>query len=105
MPQAPADVRVLLAAARTGDRTARDRLFADCRNYLSLAARSRVDSWLRAKGDASDLVQQTLLEAHRGFEQFQGATEAEFLAWLRRILERKAPYLVRHYQAAGRRVG
>jgi RNA polymerase sigma-70 factor (ECF subfamily) len=103
MPQAPADVRALLAAARTGDRAARDRLFADCRNYLSLAARARVESWLRAKADASDLVQQTLLEAHRGFEQFHGATEAEFLGWLRRILDHNAADLVRRYHAAGKR--
>src|SRR5437016_14458881 len=87
MPQAPADVRALLEAARAGDRAARDRLFAGCRDYLCLTARARVESWLRAKADASDLVQQTLLEAHRGFDQFHGATEAEFLGWLRRILD------------------
>jgi len=103
MPQASADVRALLAAARAGDRTARDRLFADCREYLCLAARARVESWLRAKADASDLVQQTLLEAHRGFEQFHGASEAEFLAWLRRILDHNAADLVRRYHAAGKR--
>jgi len=103
MPQAPADVRTLLAAARAGDRAARDRLFGECRDYLSLAARARVESWLRAKADASDLVQQTLLEAHRGFEQFHGVTEAEFLAWLRRILDHNAADLVRRYHAAGKR--
>src|SRR5262245_32413517 len=103
MPQAPADVAALLAASRTGDRAARERLFAQCRDYLGLAARARVESWLRAKADASDLVQQTLLEAHRGFEQFHGASEAEFLAWLRRILDHNAADLVRRYHAAGKR--
>src|SRR5437879_1103291 len=103
MPQAPADIRALLAAARAGDRAARDRLFAGCRDYLCLAARARVESWLRAKADASDLVQQTLLEAHRGFEQFHGGTEAEFLAWLRRILDHNAADLVRRYHATGKR--
>src|SRR3989442_13349463 len=105
MPQTSADVRALLDAARAGDRAARDRLFADCRDYLSLAARARVESWLRAKADASDLVQQTLLEAHRGLDQFHGATEAEFLAWLRRILDHNAADLVRRYHASGRRAG
>jgi RNA polymerase sigma-70 factor (ECF subfamily) len=103
MAQASADVGALLAAARAGDRAARDRLFADCRDYLCLAARARVESWLRAKADASDLVQQTLLEAHRGFGQFHGETEAEFLAWLRRILDHNAADLVRRYHAAGKR--
>jgi RNA polymerase sigma-70 factor (ECF subfamily) len=103
MPQAPADVCALLTAARAGDPAARDQLFARCRDYLSLAARARVESWLRAKADASDLVQQTLLEAHRGFEQFHGGTEAEFLGWLRRILDHNAADLVRRYHAAGKR--
>src|SRR6516165_7648724 len=105
MPQAPADVRALLAAARAGDRTARERLFADCREYLGLAARARVESWLRAKVDASDLVQQTLLEAHRGFGQFHGATEAEWLAWLRCILDHNAADFIRRYRGTKRQAG
>jgi RNA polymerase sigma-70 factor (ECF subfamily) len=93
----------LLAQARAGDAAARDRLFAHCRDYLGLAARARVETWLRAKVDASDLVQQTLLEAHRGFGRFQGATEAEWLAWLRRILDNNAADFVRRYRGTGKR--
>lgn len=99
------DVPTLLTAARGGDAAARGRLFERCRGYLALAARSRVESWLRAKVDASDLVQQTLLEAHRGFAGFAGGTEAEWLAWLRRILDRNATDFVRHYRTAGRAAG
>ena len=97
------DVSALLARARAGDAVARDRLFAECRDYLGLAARARVEAWLRAKVDASDLVQQTLLEAHRGFGRFQGATEAEWLAWLRRILDHNAADFVRRYRGTGKR--
>jgi RNA polymerase sigma-70 factor (ECF subfamily) len=93
----------LLAQARAGDAAARDRLFAHCRDYLGFAARARVEPWLRAKVDASDLVQQTLLEAHRGFGRFQGATEAEWLAWLRRILDNNAADFVRRYRGTGKR--
>ncbi len=58
------------------------------------------------KVDASDLVQQTLLEAYRDFGHFRGSTEAEWLAWLRRILAHNAANYVRYYQTAGkRRVG
>jgi RNA polymerase sigma-70 factor (ECF subfamily) len=98
-----ADVTALLAAARAGDEAAREHLFARCRDYLGLAARARVETWLRAKVDASDLVQQTLLEAHRGFERFQGGTEGEWLAWLRRILDHNAADFVRRYHATGKR--
>ncbi|MFO0807164.1 MAG: sigma-70 family RNA polymerase sigma factor [Gemmataceae bacterium] len=99
------DIATLIAAARSGDSAARERLFARCRDYLGLAARSRVESWLRAKVDASDLVQQTMLDAHCGFAAFRGGTEAEWLAWLRMILDRNATDFVRHYRTAGRAAG
>src|SRR5207302_2393404 len=38
------------------------------------------------KCDPSDIVQQTLLKAHRDFAQFAGTHEGEFLAWMRQIL-------------------
>jgi RNA polymerase sigma-70 factor (ECF subfamily) len=97
------DVSGLLARARAGDTAARDRLFAHCRDYLGPAARACVEHWLRAKVDASDLVQQTLLEAHRGFDHFRGATEAEWLAWLRCILDHNAADFVRRYRGTGKR--
>jgi RNA polymerase sigma-70 factor (ECF subfamily) len=93
----------LLARARAGDGAAHDQLFARSRDFLTLAARARVEASLRAKVDASDLVQQTMLEAHRGFERFQGATEAEWLAWLRRILDHNAADFVRRYRGTGKR--
>jgi RNA polymerase sigma-70 factor (ECF subfamily) len=100
------DVRSLIASARQGDVAARDRLFARCRAYLGFVARAQVESWLRAKVDASDLVQQTLLEACRDFARFEGATEKEWLVWLRRILDHNAADFVRRYgKAAKRQVG
>ncbi len=87
----------LLNQARGGDAQARDRLFAKCRNYLVVVARAEAGSWLRAKVDPSDIVQQTLLDAHRGLGDFRGSTEAEWLGWLRRILSHNAADYVRHY--------
>ncbi|HTI51824.1 MAG TPA: sigma-70 family RNA polymerase sigma factor [Planctomycetaceae bacterium] len=102
----PVDVNELLRLARAGDDNARDRLFAVCRSYVSVAARAEVASWLKAKVDASDLVQQTLLDAHRGLAKFRGETEAEWLGWLRRILANNAADYVRQFHGVEkRRVG
>jgi len=60
-------------------------------------------SWLKAKVDASDLVQQTLLEAHRGLENFRGTTEAEWLGWLRRIVVHNAADFVRRFHGVEKR--
>jgi RNA polymerase sigma-70 factor (ECF subfamily) len=56
------------------------------RDYLRLLARLQVDARLQAKLDASDVVQQALLQAHEHRDQFHGRTDAELAAWLRTIL-------------------
>jgi RNA polymerase sigma-70 factor (ECF subfamily) len=56
------------------------------RQYLLLLARAQLGPQVRGKLDASDVVQQTLLEAHRKREQFRGDGDGQLLAWLRRLL-------------------
>ena len=58
------------------------------RSYLLLLARVRLDPRLQGRLDASDVVQQTLLEAHQGLARFRGRTVGEQAAWLRQILAR-----------------
>lgn len=93
----------LLARARAGEGAALDRLFQSCRNYALLMARTQLGSWVQAKVDPSDLVQQSMLEAYQAFGAFEGRTEAEWLAWLRRILKHNAADLARHYGDMGKR--
>ena len=69
------------------------------RSYLRLLADVQLDRRLRAKEDASDVVQLTLLEAHRDLADFRGSTEAELLAWMKTIMARKVLNLARHYNA------
>jgi RNA polymerase sigma-70 factor (ECF subfamily) len=57
------------------------------RALLHLLARQlHLDPRLKPHLDSSDLVQETLLHAHRQRDQFRGHTEAEAIAWLRAIL-------------------
>jgi RNA polymerase sigma-70 factor (ECF subfamily) len=59
------------------------------RTYLRLLARAHLRSQLRGRLDDSDVVQQTLLEAHRHAGQYRGTTSGELAAWLRQILARQ----------------
>lgn len=73
------------------------------RRYLRLLARLQIDKRLQGKVDASDLVQDTLVEAHQGFAQFHGTTEAELLAWLRKIMAANVANTVRRFLGTQRR--
>jgi RNA polymerase sigma-70 factor (ECF subfamily) len=77
-------------------------LIEDYRQYLALLAEVQLRPWLRAKVDLSDIVQETLLEAHKGLRCFRGRSEQEFAAWLRRILARNIANAARDLHRAKR---
>jgi RNA polymerase sigma-70 factor (ECF subfamily) len=56
------------------------------RAFLCRVARGLFPDSLRSKLDASDIVQQTLLEAHAKRAHFRGSTDGERAAWLRLML-------------------
>jgi RNA polymerase sigma-70 factor (ECF subfamily) len=74
------------------------------RDYLRILARLQVTGQLRGKLDASDIVQQTILQAHACRDQFRGETEAEWLGWLRAILANVLGAVVREFDTASRKV-
>jgi RNA polymerase sigma-70 factor, ECF subfamily len=75
------------------------------RPYLKMLARLQFDELLQAKLDASDVVQQTLLEAHQSMAEFRGKSDREKAAWLRRILTNNLADEVRKFRRDKRDVG
>ena len=71
------EIGQLIAAARGGSASALGQLLEGCRKYLLLVANESLDSDLRPKGGASDLVQETFVQAQRIFERFVRFGHAE----------------------------
>jgi RNA polymerase sigma-70 factor, ECF subfamily len=91
------DPEQLIRLARKGSGQALGQLLELYRNYLTLLARLQISRRLQSKIDATDLVQETFLKAHRHFGQFRGTSEVELVGWLRQILVLNVANLVRHY--------
>jgi RNA polymerase sigma-70 factor (ECF subfamily) len=98
-------VSALISLCRQGDPAARERLFQRYRHYLRVLAEVQLGRHLRGRCDPSDLVQQTLLEAHRDFGGFHGEHERDLLAWLRRVLANNLFNEARRQTARQRNVG
>jgi RNA polymerase sigma-70 factor (ECF subfamily) len=103
MAPSEADLERCLAAARAGSAEALGALLEPCRAYLLWIARRELDPNLHAKGSASDLVQETFLEAQRDFGRFHGQSETELRAWLRLLLLHNLRDFSKRYQDTGKR--
>jgi RNA polymerase sigma-70 factor (ECF subfamily) len=91
------DIARMLQQARTGDTATLGQLLESYHNYLRLLARIEIGRKLQGKIDASDIVQETFLDAHRHFPTFRGQAEAQFVQWLRAILAGTLANVVRRY--------
>lgn len=90
-------------AAQQGDRAALENLVTHYRPWLLVLAQARLGGRLATKCDASDIVQQALLDACHGLPQFRGSTAGELAAWLRQVLARSLGHELRRYGATQQR--
>jgi RNA polymerase sigma-70 factor (ECF subfamily) len=93
----------LISDARIGDKSSIGILLERYQNYLKVLASTQIDPRLEPRISPSDVVQETMLRAHKNFGQFRGTTENELMAWLRQILAHRLTNLVEEHILAARR--
>lgn len=93
----------LISRARRGSKSSLGSLLEQYRNYLVVLASTHIEKRLQRRVSPSDVVQETMLRAHKNFGQFRGTTEAELLAWLRQILVNNLARFVEQHMLAARR--
>jgi RNA polymerase sigma-70 factor (ECF subfamily) len=93
----------LISRARRGSKSSLGSLLEQYRNYLAVLAATQIEKRLQPRVSPSDVVQETMLRAHKNFAQFRGTTEPELLAWLRQILVNNLARFVEQHMLAARR--
>ena len=95
----------LLAGARQGDAAAVNQLLDRHRDSLRRMIELRLDRAVSSRVDASDIVQEVLLEANRRLRDYLNEPKMPFHLWLRHIgQDRLIDAHRRHRQAARRSV-
>src|SRR5438874_983125 len=93
----------LLARARNGEAEAVERLLTDQREPLRRMIGARLDPALAARVDASDVVQDVLIEAHRRLNDYLRNPVMPFYLWLRHIAKDHVIDAHRRHRQAQRR--
>lgn len=97
------DLKDLLQRARNGDADALGRILETLRDRLRNLAEKQLRGRAVSRVDASDVVQQTFLEAHRHFGQFLGQDSPELEAWLGRLLDNTVAKTIRGHSLTQKR--
>jgi RNA polymerase sigma-70 factor (ECF subfamily) len=101
----PPDTERLLEQAGRGDARAREQLLTRYRDQLRRMVSLRLDRRLAARIDPSDIVQESLVEAHQRLSEYLCDRPIPFYAWLRQFAwERVAKQYERHVRAQRRSV-
>ncbi len=93
----------LLAAAGDGNATAVNRLLDRHREALRRMVELRMDQTLRRRVDASDIVQDVLIEANRRLTEYLANPGLPFHLWLRHIARDRVIDTHRRHRVASKR--
>ena len=97
------ETRELLAAARSGDAQATNRLLERHRDALRRMVGLRMDRAIERRLDASDIVQDVLVEANRRLAEYLDAAKMPFHLWLRHLARDRMIDAHRRHRTAARR--
>jgi len=100
----PESTQQLLQAARDGDRAAVNELLERHRDLLRRMVQSRLDCAVARRVDASDVVQDVLLEAHGRLNDFIQNGSMPFQMWLRHLAKDRMIDVHRQHHAHRRNV-
>lgn len=93
----------LLAEAKGGDRAAVNRLLERHRNSLRKMIGLRLDQRIARRVDASDVVQDVLLEANSRLQEYLKDPRLPFHLWLRQLAQDRMIDMHRRHRGAQRR--
>jgi RNA polymerase sigma-70 factor (ECF subfamily) len=97
------ETQELMAAARDGDGEARNRLLERHRSALRRMVGLRMDRAVQGRLDASDIVQDVLVEANRRLADYLATAKMPFALWLRHLARDHLIDAHRRHRGAARR--
>ena len=92
----------LVVLAKDGDKSALDQLYRVYAERVRWMVRFRMSGELRSKLDSMDLVQDTLIHAFNGLDNFTYKNEGDFVRWLSKIAENELRGNLKKLHAAKR---
>ena len=92
----------LVVLAKDGDKSALDQLYGAYAERVWWMVRLRMGKELRSKLESMDLVQETLIRALNGLDDFTYKSEGDFVRWLSKIVQNELRGSLKKLHAAKR---
>lgn len=93
----------LIQQACAGSDSALGVIVSRMQNYLLSVANAEMAPAVRSKFSGSDIIQQSMLEAHQSIGSFRGKSQGELKVWLKRIVLSNLIDETRRYQKTRKR--